>query len=87
MAESYIVDLISVVDSLSDVWLIPGLLMLATNEKGEPLEMRYLKISFLQVSSFVGYLLVFLSHRLSQLHKASAVLCGSLHVSPLWSVK
>ena len=79
-AESYIVNLISVVDSLSEVWLIPGKLMLATNEKGEPLEIRYLEISFLQVSSFVGYLLVFLSHRLSHMPKPSVLLCGSLHV-------
>ena len=55
--------------------LVPGLLMLATNELGYKVE-----ISLLQVCSFVGYLLVFLSHRLSQMQTSSAVFCGSLQV-------
>ena len=67
--------------------LVPGLLTLATNDYWYPLEIRYLEISFLQACSFVGYLLVFLSHRLSQLPKTSAVSWGSLHVIPLWNAK
>ena len=42
--------------------LVPGLLTLATNECWYPLEIRYLEISFMQVCSFVGYLLVFFFH-------------------------